>query len=136
MELIVNKKHSVILFDSIDELQIERFNAFNRFVMLDAEVGGTIFDYDRNNQKLIEFLAKGMYPEALQEVKNNRLTIWNVLQGSNPNHYSFACLVKSIDGKECTGVKQTDLDEVIKKLMEIGITQGNLTEAFEAVKKK
>ena len=50
MELIVNKKHSVILFDSIDELQIERFNAFNRFVMLDAEVGGTIFDYDRNNQ--------------------------------------------------------------------------------------
>ena len=77
-----------------------------------------------------------MYPEALQEVKNNRLTIWNVLQGSNPNHYSFACLVKSIDGKECTGVKQTDLDEVIKKLMEIGITQGNLTEAFEAVKKK
>lgn len=136
MELIVNEKHSVILFDSIDELQIERFNAFNRFVMLDAEVGGSIFDYDRNNQKLIEFLAKGMYPEALQEVKNNRLTIWNVLQGLNPNHYSFACLVKSIDGKECIGVKQTDLDEVIKKLIEIGITQGNLTEAFEAVKKK
>ena len=32
-------------FDGIDVMPMQRFNAFNKFVMLDAELGSTVFDF-------------------------------------------------------------------------------------------
>ncbi|MEX0940085.1 MAG: hypothetical protein WDZ41_01895 [Candidatus Babeliales bacterium] len=124
------------LFDSIDEVLIDRYNAFQRYLMLDAELGSTIQEYDQKMSKTIQLLSKGLYVESAQEIKNMRLNIWNIIQENNPSHYSFAILVKSFNGKSCKSFKKDDLTELIKKMNDAGLTQGKLQEALSEVKKK
>lgn len=137
MKIELGKRNTIELFSSIDELKIDRFNQFNRYVMLDAELGGTIHDYDRNIHKVLKFMEKEMLKEAVQSMENLRLTYWNILQSNNPTHYSFAILVKSINGKETKDdFSKEYLDEIIKQMTSLGITQKTLTESIQTLKKK
>ena len=128
-------KHKIEFYDSIDTLPFCRFNAFNKYVMLDAELGSDVMAFDSKVGKIFQFLGKKMVDEALGEMYNLRNTYHNIMTNNNVHGLAFACLIKSIDGELVKDFSQSNLDEILKKLSNWGLTIGKVRNTSEDVKK-
>lgn len=123
-------------FESIDDFPLMRFNAFNKYVMLDSELGSTIQDFDKNIIRINEFIAKDMLDEAKNELLNLRFVVNNVLSENNPKGLAFASTIKRIDGKPVEDYSEEKLKEILKKLSADGLTVKEVYEHNKEVKKK
>jgi len=128
-------KHNIEFFESIDSLPFCRFNSFNRFVMLDAELGSDVMSFDSKVTKIFQFLGKEMTKEALGEMYNLRNTYHNIMTENNVYGLAFACLIKSIDGEPLTDYTTDNLESVLKKLSSWGLEIGDVREKADTVKK-
>ena len=128
--------HTVEFYDSPETLPIIRYQKFNKFLMIDNEVGSSISDYDKRMQKAIKFLNSDLKPEALKELENNRQNVFNCLSEYTPRNKALAVLVKSIDGKRYHGIDSETLKEVELDLDRIGFTKKMMDEVIDEVKKK
>lgn len=128
-------KHKIELFESIDDLPFNRFNAFNKFVMLDAELGSTITDFDQKTVKIHNFLAKEMNKEALDEMYNLRNVVHNILTENNQKGLAFASLIRRIDGELVKDYSIENLRTILDKLSEWGLTSGSVYSKTDEVKK-
>tara|TARA_R110000744_G_scaffold199039_2_gene318288 strand:+ start:4566 stop:4973 length:408 start_codon:yes stop_codon:yes gene_type:complete len=135
MELAL-ENNKVEFFSSIKELPFTRFNDFNRFVMMDAEIGGTIQDFDKVVIRINEFLVKDLKEEATKELLNLRLIVNNILNGTNYRGLAFACLIKKMNGKEVHDVSSDNLNKILTTLSGSGMTIGNVTDKVDELKKK
>lgn len=123
-------------FDGIDVMPMQRFNAFNKFVMLDAELGSTVFDFDKINTRIMEFVSKDMKEEALKELLNLRLVYNNILNENDTKGLAFASLIKKINGEEVEDFSEKNLKEILLKLSKQGLDNVKIHETNTAVKKK
>ena len=128
-------KHNVEFYDSIDSLPFCRFNAFNKFVMLDSELGSDVMSFDKKVGKIFQFLGKGMTEEALNEMYNLRITYHNVMTENNVRGLAFACLVRSIDGEAVTDFSESNLSKILDKLSSWGLKIGSVSDTVDTVKK-
>ncbi|WP_440881405.1 hypothetical protein [Tenacibaculum sp. C7A-26P2] len=135
MEIKVGK-HTVKFYDSPENLSIKRYQSFNKYLMIDNEVGSSITDYDRRMQKAIRFLESDMKSEAIKELKNNRQNVFNCLNEYTPRNKALAILVKSIDKKVFTNINSNTLTEIENRLDEIGFTKEMMDDVLSQVKKK
>lgn len=129
------KGHTIELYDSTQSLPILRFQKFNKYMMMASEVGNTFEDYDARMAKALSFLQKEMTTEAIKELNNQRLCVFNAYNEFTPKGNAFAVLVKSIDEK-CYGDNIDKLDDVLKHLDNIGLSYYDSIEKLEEVKKK
>ena len=134
--IVKHKKHEIELFDSIQNLPILRFQKFNKYQMIDSEIGNDFNDYDRRTEKALAFLHKGMVNEAILELNNRRQTVFNAYNEFSPRGKSFAVLVKRIDGKVYEGYAPDDLDLILQHLEDIGFDMNATLNSMEQVKKK
>ena len=115
MKTLTHKKHKLVNYDSIEELPINRFQAFNKWLMLESGIGS---DHNAINQRLnniAQFVNLDKKDEALKEVANLSQAISFVIGELSPDLNAFICLCDSIDGR-----KVNDLtDEGIKGYVEI-----------------
>ena len=123
-------------FDGIDVMPMQTFNAFNKFVMLDAELGSTVFDFDKINTRIMEFVSKDMKEEALKELLNLRLVYNNILNENDTKGLAFASLIKKINGEEVEDFSEKNLKEILLKLSKQGLDNVKIHETNTAVKKK
>jgi len=130
------KKTKVEFYDTAEDMPIKRWQRFNKYLMIDNEVGITIEDYDARTLKAGELLKKGMINEAIDELENRRQMVYQALSEYSPKHYALALLVKSIDGEPVTGMNEPALDKVLAKLNEGGYSERELSNDVFAVKKK
>ena len=130
------KGHKIEVFDSIQDLGILRFQKFNKYQMQSNEVGNTFDDYDARTQKALAFLHKGMTNEAIQELSNRRLTVFNAYNEYSPIGQAFAVMVKRIDDKYYKGITSDEIDEVLEHLEKIGLGHIKSMETLIEVKKK
>ena len=135
MELAL-ENNKVEFFSSIKDLPFTRFNDFNRFVMMDAEIGGTIQDFDKFVVRMNEFITKDLKDEAVKELLNLRLNVNNILNGINYRGLAFACLIKKMNGKEVHDVSLDNINKILKTLSGSGMTIGNVTDKVDELKKK
>ena len=133
---IQTKKGTIVLYSSIDELPFDRFNSFNKFVMLDSELGSTVQDFDKNWVRVMEYINKQMYDEAKKNMVNVRMTYNNIMELNSPKGLAFASLVKSINGKEVTEFSTSKLKEVLKIVESHGIQVKQIYSGVDDVKKK
>lgn len=126
-----HKNHIIELFDDVKQLPILRFQAFQKYQLLAADVGSTIEDYDKNTQVVYEFLSKDLKEDALQALDNRRQTFFNCIEQNTPLYNSLSSLVKSIDG-----VEFTQDEDVINRLNDIGFSFEQAVEVQSEVKKK
>ena len=49
-------KHSVTLYDSIDELPIVRFHKYSKMLLVDAGVGSDINDFDAHIERAVRYI--------------------------------------------------------------------------------
>lgn len=116
---------SIRLFESIDELPVRNFSAFNKYLMIDSGIGS---DFDEIDRTHIQAMFKTIEsPEKLKkELQNLRSLVNNMLSDVNVKHLAFACLIHSIDGETLEDLSQTNLEKVIRRLSDAGLTDSDL----------
>ena len=116
------KDYGLEFYESIEELPLQRFNAFNKYVMLDAELGATVQDFDQKTTKIHRFLASGMIKEGRQALMNLRNVVHNILTETNTRGLAFACLIKKVNGKNLESYDSDHLKELLSKLSKAGLS--------------
>ena len=109
-------------WDTIDALPYDQFTAFNKYVMLDAELGATVQDFDQKTAKIHRFLASGMIKEGRQALMNLRNVVHNILTETNTRGLAFACLIKKVNGKNLESYDSDHLKELLSKLSKAGLS--------------
>lgn len=125
---------AVEIYDSIEELPITRFHAYNKMLLVDAGIGSDLSDVDNHISRAVGFMQDGKADMAERELDNLRQCIYFAQSEISPRCMAFAALVKSIDGVEYNGVGTDSLKEVVAKLG--GSKVGELFENLLTVKKK
>lgn len=136
MRTIEIGKHKVEVFDSAEMMPMKRYQRFNKFLMIDNEVGSDFADFNKRSSKAIELLKKGLLDEAVKELDNRRQMVYNAFMGYSPKGRAMAIMVHSIDGEVFTDYSKGGLDKVIDRLDEIGFTYALTDETVRDVKKK
>jgi gas vesicle protein len=129
-------KHNIEFYDSAETLNILRYQKFNKYLMLDNQVGSTIQDYDKRLMKSIQFLSQDMKEETRRELDNARQAIYNIQNEFSPKQKAIAVLVKKIDDKYYKNIDAGTISEIEKHLDRIGFTKELMDEVLEKVKKK
>ena len=127
-------ERAVVLYDSIDELPILRFHAYNKMLLIDAGVGSDLNDWDAHIEKAIRFIRKEKPDLAEKELDNLRQNVYFVQSAISPKYLAFACLVKSVDGTEYNDMTADGLQKVLDLFADTPTPE--LTAQLEAVKKK
>lgn len=125
--------HRVEIFESIEDLPVLRFHKYNKMQLIDSGVGSDTGDVMHRIEKAIRFCR--VDPEkAADELFNLRQAIHLINNEISPKMLSFAALVKSIDGEECSDISDEGLGRTLEKLKfeKVGV----INEALEASKKK
>ena len=117
--------HKITTWESIDEMPISRYYAFNRYAMLSDALGNSFADIERNHLgALVQIIDDKK--KALQQVANLRELVFNILNDQNFEHRAYCTLIHDIDGKAVTDVSETGIDFLIKRLDDIGVTNGEI----------
>lgn len=127
-------KHTVEMYDAIDELPIVRFHKYQKLLLVDAGIGADITAFDQRIEKTRRFLMDGNTDEAKKELSNLRNCVWMIQNGVNPRNRAFAALVAKIDGRECSDMADDALEKILDTLKDAPIK--DVTAQLEAVKKK
>lgn len=138
IEFTINKglkKTRIKLYNDIDQLPIERFNKANKYWMLHDNIGSSIEDFDRNHFQKIILLA-GDKQKCIKELTNLRILIYNIMNETNVQQLSFACLIYSINGQELTDLSEENLRNILNDLGKCGLTQGILKKKLQRQEKK
>lgn len=117
--------HKIKMWESIDEMPISRFMSYNKYMMIGGSFGSTFEDIDRVHiASLVQILDDKV--KALQQINNLRELIFNVLKGINYEHSAFVTMIYSIDGELVTDMSESGIEEVKKRLNEIGLTNEDI----------
>ena len=128
-------KHTVKLYDDIDQLPVERFNKANKYWMLHDNIGSSISDFDTNHFNKLALLA-GDKEKCIAELNNFRILVYNIQNEVNVEHLSFGCLIHSINDKEVTDLSEGALKTVLKDLSDKGLTQDVLKKKLTTLEKE
>lgn len=127
-------KHVVRYYNAIDELPIARFHKYQKYLLIDAGIGGDIQAFDSRTEKIRRYVSQGQTDNAMKELGNLRQSIYLILSSINPKHKAFATLVTEIDGQKFETINDEDIDKIGELLSDV--TMNDLAVPFEAAKKK
>ena len=127
-------EHSVVMFDSIEELPIVRFQKYNKMLMLDAGLGSDLTALDAHLARVGEFIKAGETDNAAREIDNLRQTLFNVQNGLTPHFMSLIPLMAEVDGEPLTDLSDENIQRVYDRLKDV--TMKAYEGAASEVKKK
>lgn len=127
-------KHTVEMYDTIEELPIMKFHKYQKLLLIDAGIGADINAFDQRIEKTRRFLMDGKTDKAQQELENLRQSVFLIQSGINPKHRAFAALVAKLDGVECGDISNDGLAKLTETLNDA--PESELTAQLDAVKKK
>lgn len=137
MKTITFNGHTLEMYDSIQEVKINRFQAYNLNVMLDAGIGSDLNDVNTRINNLAQLISKK--PEAaVAELNNLQQLIYFIMRNTSPAMNSFAVMIHTIDGRE---VRDEDLSaegiaKILQDLNRKRMTARVVLEFLSGVKKK
>lgn len=112
-------EHKVVMYESIEELPIERFQKYNKMLMLDAGLGSDLTALDAHLARVSEFLKVGENGNAAAEIDNLRQTLYNVQNGLSPHFLSLIPLMSEVDGEPLTDLSDENLTAVYDRLKDV-----------------
>lgn len=125
--------HIVEMYDSVEELPMERFHKFNKLLMIDAGVGSDLSGMIAHIDRIGTYLSKE--PALAQaELQNLRQSVYLIMGEISPKHLALIPLIKKIDGKLADDLSDEGLARSLGKLADVSHTK--VSEVVEDVKKK
>ena len=134
MRTITIGKKTIELYDNIDKLPIKRFHKFNKYLLIDAGVGGNITDIDEHIIKIARYVESGDKTNAKKQLDNLRTSLFMVSEETNIKHLSFITLIKSINGKEVHDLSDENIRRLSRELN--SAEKGFIDRLIESIKKK
>lgn len=134
MKTVKIGKHLAELYDSIEELPVVRYHKYQKYLLIDSGIGATIEDFDKHIEKARRYCMTDDTANAQKELENLRQSVYMIQSELSPRHLAFACLVFSIDGKQCTDITDDGLRKIVENFSNASIK--DLTDCIESVKKK
>ena len=127
--------HKIKVFNSIEDMPIERFRYFNRYLVTDAGIGGDIEAVASKLGAVVSYIDLGRTDEAKTATRNIIFAINNCIEMNSPEMMSFVCLVHSVDGVNVGDRYRTPegCSEVIDQLKKVKVSF--LKSVIENVKK-
>ena len=126
--------HKVVMYDSIEELPIVRFQKYNKMLMLDAGLGSDVTALDGHLARVSEYIKAGDLTNAFAEIDNLRQTLFNVQNGLTPHFMSLIPLMAEVDGEPLTDLSDENIQAVYDRLKDV--TMKAYEGAASEVKKK
>lgn len=126
--------HKVVMYDSIEELPIVRFQKYNKMLMLDAGLGSDVTALDGHLARVSEYIKAGDLTNAAGEIDNLRQTLFNVQNGLTPHFMSLIPLMAEVDGEPLTDLSDENIQAVYDRLKDV--TMKAYEGAASEVKKK
>jgi hypothetical protein len=130
------KELDIEFYNDVSELPFSRFNSFNKYVMLDAELGNTIQDFDKMVSRISEFMDKEMKEDAKRELLNMRIVYHNILHENDVKGLAFASMIKKYKGKPVDDFSEEKLKELLVELSSKGLTIKDVADKNSDLKKK
>ena len=127
-------KHTVEMYDAIEELPIVRFHKYQKLLLVDAGIGADISAFDARLEKTRRFLMAGKPEQAQKELANMRQCVWLIQNGINPKIRAFAVLVTKIDGTAYDSMTDDVIETIMQQLNDAPIK--DVTDRLDSVKKK
>lgn len=124
------------LYSSYENLPMERYNKFNKFVMKASDIGDDIPSFISHISKSIELIGLDCKEQAIQELQNLSYSVLAVFNEYSISQNALACMIKSINGVERNDLTDEGLEETIKMLSDAGITQEMVLSNIDGLKKK
>lgn len=136
MREIRHNGHRIVIEDDISRLNIQRFQHFNRWLLIESGIGSDLEAINSRLSNVMNYIRLEEKEKALKEVANLSQAMAFTMQNISPEMSAFICLCDSIDG-----VKVNDLsEEGIKRYVEIlgkkKIPLGKIREWLGDAKKK
>lgn len=130
------KSTNVVLYSSIKEMPIKRYQEFIKMATIAIGVGSTLEDFNGHFAKLHAYLLNGKTGDAIKEMKNVYINYFYAINKIGIWSYCLAPFVYSVDGKEYTGTEIDQHRELLNSLSDKGLTVGQCEESILEVKKK
>lgn len=127
-------KHKVTYYDSINELPITRYHIYNKMLLVDSGIGGSIADFDNHCDRLVAFLHRNELDNAYKEIDNLRQNIFLIQSALSPKHLAFAAIVKEVDGVERNDLTDDGLKETLAIIGDCA--KGEADDVIDSAKKK
>jgi len=128
--------HTVEIYDSIGQLPLDRYIAYNHALLLDANLGSDLEDYTRHTARLASYIKDSKTDAALQTLENQDRLLRLLVAKTNPKMNAFCCLVKSIDNKPNEDFSEAGCRRLIAQLSTIRLSWAYLVEILDSIKKK
>lgn len=128
-------KHTIEIYDGVDEMLETRYHRFNQMMVLSAGVGNTIEAVVGKLGQIRQLIEDGRPMDARVEVINLYQTFYFIEGSIDPRSIAFASLVKSIDGVEYDDMTESGLERV-SEILKGFLTIGQRNEVTDSVKKK
>lgn len=125
------------LYDSIKELPADRFQDYNRNVMLDAGIGGDLSAFEARLSTIDRILVKN--PDgARKELENLRTAVRFIVEGTSPEMSAFVPLIRRIDGRILTSQDMTEegVKRIVERLNQKRVPFWSIKNFLSLVKKK
>ena len=126
-------KHKIEIFDAIDEMPIQRFQKYNKYMLIDSGVGSDLQDI-LDHVERAKIYIKANPAMAVAELDNLRQAIYLVSEEMSPKYMAFAVLVNKIDGKPADDLSDVGLKKVLETLRDAPKTW--IDRILDSVKKK
>lgn len=126
---------SVVLYDSIDNMPQLRKHLFDKFLILEEGIGGSMEGLEKSFSKLDHYILAKDFDKLVMERQNMYTRYINALSLVNFKSLAFVCLVKSINGKVIDLIDESGAEEYQNEVLK-SITNRELNDFVEEVKKK
>lgn len=136
MKQLIHNEHKILIYDSIGELPIERFQAFNKYLLLDSGIGSDFNAINQRLHSLSRLIGTDRKNDALKEIANLSQAINFIIANVSPEMYAFVCLCRQIDGKDITDLSDEGIKSTLSMLNKIEIPNNILTRWLYGAKKK
>lgn len=110
-------KHTLEIYDSIDEMPINRFQRYNKYLLIDSGVGSDLQDVLDHIDRA-KIYIKSNPSMAITELDNMKQAVYLVSEQISPKYMAFAVLVSKIDGQPMDDLTDAGLQRVLDILKE------------------
>ena len=125
--------HIFEFYESIDELPIERFHQYSRYMLVASGIGDTIGDIDKHINRVMGLLTIDV-KKAQQELLNLRQSLFMVATQQDVTFKGFFFFTKKVDGKEWADFSDSGIDALFALAQEESV--GRVKEVQRAISER
>ncbi len=91
--------NKVLIYDSIEEMPSDRYQEFNRLMLIDAGIGADAVAIGQHLNSIVMLAQKKDNESLKKELNNYNQALYFIMDGVSPKTLAFCALIKEFNGK-------------------------------------